>query len=123
MIFMVFMVVSALSNGDDNFQTNHKRKKFYKGKFTFVAPRTMPLGTINGKSRWWHYIPLHDTLKALFQNKSFDVDLRLPEDKQDGVLRDFHDGITFKSNDFLKKNQLLTQSDLLVQSTRFWQFT
>lgn len=50
-------------------KSNFKRKNFYKKHFMYVDPIKVSLGKINGKERFFHYVRIHDTIKAMFQDK------------------------------------------------------
>ena len=66
---------------------------------TYVAPQSVSLGYIGGKKAHFHYVPILEILKALFKDKSFEINLQAPKNKTD-VLKDFTDGLMFKSNKF-----------------------
>lgn len=87
------------------FGTSHKRYKFYKENFAYVEPIQIPLGNAKGKNIFFHYVPIKETLKKLFYNKSLSDQLIFQNpNHEDNVLKDFTDGIVFKENIFFKKN-------------------
>ena len=77
--------------------TDYRRKKFYKENFIYVGPERILLRKVNGKKAHFHYVPIIVTLKAMFKNKSFDIDLKVPRN-EGGVLKDFTDGFVFQSD-------------------------
>lgn len=79
--------------------TDHKRKQFYKETFAYVQPESVSLGKIKGKKAHYHYVPIIDSIKAMFQSKEYNLDLEYPTNDTD-VLKDFFDGELFKSNPF-----------------------
>lgn len=96
---------SLFNNIHDSLGTSFKRRKFFEEHFPYVDPVQIPLPSVNGKKRFWHYIPLKETLKNLFYNKSVTSKLQfdLPENNTK-ILRDFTDGTVFKENMFFKQN-------------------
>lgn len=90
---------------EDFFATSFKRNKFYQENFPYVNPVQIPLSTQNGKKRFFHYVPLKDTLKQLFYNKTLTHELKfnLPENNSN-VFRDFTDGSVFEENKFFQQN-------------------
>ncbi|XP_043472523.1 uncharacterized protein LOC122505125 [Leptopilina heterotoma] len=98
-----------------NFETNYKRRKFYKKHFTYVKPELVSLGKIRGKKAHFHYVPIIETLKALFKNKSFDINLKLPQNDTQ-ILKDFTDGLMFKSNPYFLENPEALQIILYTDS-------
>ena len=65
----------------------------------YVGPERISLGKVKGKKAHFHYVPIIETLKAMFKNKSFDIDLKVPRNER-RVLKDFTDGFVFQSNSF-----------------------
>ena len=66
--------------------TDYRSKKFYKEKAHF------------------HYVPIIETFKAMFKNKSFDdINLKVPRN-EGGALKYFRDGFVFQSNSFFLEN-------------------
>lgn len=90
---------------DDRLGTIFKRRKFYEQNFPYVSPIQVPLDSVNNKKRFFHYVPLQDTLKYLFNNKSLGDKLSfdLPKSNSD-VFKDFTDGSVFKNNPFFQEN-------------------
>ncbi|XP_070525461.1 uncharacterized protein [Cardiocondyla obscurior] len=81
-------------------QTTFLRKQFYKSHFNFIWSKKKILA--NGQ--FLHYIPILETLKTLFYNKSLDFDINMPVQHENNLLKDFTDGNAFKSNTFFKEN-------------------
>ena len=95
---------SPLLQSYDKLNTNHKRKKFYKDSFAFVEPKQKPLPKVKGKIPHFHYVPIIETIKAMFKDKSLQPIPLVSPCLTDDVLRDFTDGTVFQSNDFFKNN-------------------
>lgn len=95
---------NIFANIFNTFKTNYRRKKFYKRNMNFVEPQEVEIGMVSGKMQYFHYVPLISTLKALFFDKSVDMEnCYVPENKEN-VMADFTDGSVFKSNDFFSEN-------------------
>ena len=51
-------------------RSDKSRKSFFKSHFNFVEPVELYLGTDdNSRARYCQYVPVHNTLKALFKNE------------------------------------------------------
>jgi hypothetical protein len=90
---------------DGALRTEHSRKTLYKEKFNYVAPVAMSLESSNGKRRVYHYIPVLQSVKALFQDSSIKCalksNLHKPENDQ---FVDLSDGLVMKQSEFFKAN-------------------
>lgn len=77
----------------------------YEDNFPYVNPTQVPLDSVNNKKRFFHYVPLQETLKKLFDNKSLGDKLifDLPENSGN-IFKDFTDGSVYKNNPFFKNN-------------------
>lgn len=81
--------------------TDYKRKCFYKKHCAFVEPVEVVLSTDHEKKAFFHYVPIQDTLKELFTDKSLTNYLRQnPENRVRDILTDFSDGSVFKNSVF-----------------------
>ncbi|XP_067217409.1 uncharacterized protein [Linepithema humile] len=81
-------------------QTIYSRKEFYKSHFHFVWPKKKPLS----KGEFFHFVPISETLKALFHDKSLDFNISAPVQYEDGLFKDFTDGSAFRTSKFFKEN-------------------
>lgn len=81
-------------------RTTYMRKKFYQTNFCFVEPQRLPLP--NGSV--YYYVPIHETIKAAFKNKSWNFDASSNPQSDSGLIRDFKDGMAFKNNEFFREN-------------------
>lgn len=57
---------NLFNNIEDKLGTSFKRRKFYEKKFSYVNPIQISLPSENGKKRFYHYVPLKETLKHFF---------------------------------------------------------
>ncbi|KYM96897.1 hypothetical protein ALC62_12434 [Cyphomyrmex costatus] len=83
------------------FNTDYKRKKFYKKHFDYVDPVFIK---IKGTQKFFAYVPLQDTLKKFFNDKSLQNVIDLRSQPQHELLKDFTDGKVFRNNTFFKNN-------------------
>ncbi|XP_034237354.1 uncharacterized protein LOC117642862 [Thrips palmi] len=81
-------------------RTTYMRKKFYENNFCFVEPLKLPLP--NGST--FYYIPLAQTIKAAFRNKSWSFGVSSSSQPHSGLYKDFKDGSAFKENIFFQEN-------------------
>ncbi|KAK3911164.1 2,3,4,5-tetrahydropyridine-2,6-dicarboxylate N-acetyltransferase [Frankliniella fusca] len=84
----------------ETLSTSYRRKKYYKKYYEYVRPVKQPLG----RNKFFYYVPVQKTLLASFKNKSVKIVLSPPESFDDGVLRDFTDGLAYKRNQFFIDN-------------------
>lgn len=86
--------------------TNQKRKSVFKSHFDYVEPVPLFLGNDeNGKERFAQYIPIKETLAALFKTTSVREQHAYTHSQPPtpgDVLRDVKDGEGFKSNSLMK---------------------
>lgn len=107
---------NLFNNIEDTLGSSFKRRNFFEKHFPYVNPVQIPLPSTNDKKRFYHYVPLKETLKNLFYNKSLTHELKFDLLKNDSkVLKDFTDGIVFKENKFFQQNpgalQLISYQD------------
>lgn len=95
---------NLFNNIEDSLATSFKRRKFYETTFPYVNPVQLPLPTENGKKRFYHYVPLKETLKTLFYNRTLTHELKFRPENNSNVFRDFTDGTVFKENKFFQQN-------------------
>lgn len=81
-------------------QTIYLRKKFYKSHFYSVWPQKKLLP----KGEFFHFVPILETLKALFHDKSLNFNINIPVQHENDLLKDFTDGSAFRTNKFFKEN-------------------
>ncbi|CAM1294702.1 Uncharacterised protein g1088 [Pycnogonum litorale] len=97
-------------------RSNHVRKTTYKKMFQYVGPVPFMLGrNDSGKDRCLYYVPLKDSLKSLFQNKSvlneyLHTSSPLVHDDHGSnednapLLYDITDGLAYKKNVLFNTN-------------------
>lgn len=88
-------------------RSDRTRKTYFKETFDYVAPAQMYLGTDNsGKERFCQYVPLKNTLSALFKQST--VREQYSQCKthvhKDMVLNDVNDGRNVKENIILQES-------------------
>lgn len=96
---------NLFNNIEDSLATSFKRRKFNERNFPYVNPVQIALPTENGKQRFYHYVPLKETLKKLFCNRTLTHELKFHRPEiNSNVFRDFTDGTVFKENKFFQQN-------------------
>jgi len=89
----------------DILSTDQKRKSFFKTSFNYVEPVPFLLGCDeNGNECFSQYIPIHETLAALFKSESVReqyVATHL-QPATANIIQDVRDGEGFKGNQLLK---------------------
>lgn len=81
--------------------TDYKRKRFYKDHCAFVEPVEVVLSTDHDQKKFFHYVPIQETLKELFSAKSLSNELRRNcEIRERDIQTDFTDGSVFKDSVF-----------------------
>lgn len=86
--------------------SEYKRRNYYKRNFHYVAPQSIFLKIVNGTKRYFEYVPLEETIKSVFHNKSLKAEWRdkiLPN-KNTELLCDITDGTVYKDNPFFQEN-------------------
>jgi hypothetical protein len=86
-------------------RTEHSRKTFYKETFNFVEPVPMLLDSTGRTRRMYHYIPILDSLRALFKDRGIERVLKPDMFSAENTLVDFSDGQIFKQNEFFSANK------------------
>lgn len=82
-----------------------KGTKFYTTQNNYVFPRKVKLGTdVKGNETFFHYVPILNTIKAVFSNKYLAAYLDQPIQNDSNIFRDFSDGNGYKENKFFQKN-------------------
>lgn len=93
------------SKSNEILKSDYKRKKTYKNELNYVSPVEISLGEIEGKQRHFHYVPVIETVKTFFKNKSVTFELNSPTNSDSEVLSDFYDGLVYKNNSFFNDNE------------------
>ena len=86
-------------------RSDKSRKSFLKSHFNFVEPVELDLGTDdNSRARYCQYVPVNNTLKALFKNEC----VRRQHEQihsapaKTNIFEDVSDGSVFKSNELFQ---------------------
>jgi len=96
----IFNMLHNKENG--KLRTKFFRHKYYKTFFYYVNPVCHFLST----SSKFFYIPINETLKALFQNKNFsDNFFKSQMEANDGIYQDIISGYCCRKNEFLINNK------------------
>ena len=82
-----------------SFRTEHSRKQYIQTNFNYVAPisHTLPGLDDNGKPATYQYVPLLETLKALFIDPLVKKQFLSISQRSD-MYKDFSDGLAFQNN-------------------------
>ena len=91
--------------------TEYKRNKFIKNKFTFVAPQEIVLNPKEVKEaaavkEVLHYVPIIESFKNLVQDPTF-IDMKEKNIANDGsniILKDVKDGELYKNSSYFQQN-------------------
>ena len=67
----------------------------YKTNFYNVQPEQKFLDIVNSKKRFFHYVPIEQTIRVMFKNKSFESRSLTSHKQRDDILRDFSDGTVY----------------------------
>ena len=91
-----------MTNSNKIFDSNYKRKQYYKKEFKYVDPVSIEID----KNKHFSYVPPAKTLENMFFDKSIQnhLNFNISEKKSDGLLEDFTDGSVYKNNSFFKQN-------------------
>lgn len=91
--------------GVDTLKTIYKRKKYYKKTFAYIEPIEVLLDENENGKKWFHYVPVEQTLIQLFSDKSLASELnRVSEVTDPDILSDITDGTVFQQSSFFKEN-------------------
>ncbi|KAJ8682313.1 hypothetical protein QAD02_018105 [Eretmocerus hayati] len=102
-IFNEVFATDPISSSFEKLKSDHFRKKYWRKKYDYVPPRFVEIG--KGKNIFFAYVPILETLKCIYRDKSVQTELNKPlEEVTPGVLRNFRDGLSYKSNNFFKEN-------------------
>lgn len=96
--------------------TSHKRRNFYRTTFYYVAPVELYLGRDNShKQCVYHYIPVLETVKAIFSDLEFQKQFLFPESNKFNFLTSYRDGSFYEQNHFFnssdKKIEIILYQD------------
>lgn len=108
-------------NPFQHLETAHQQQKYFINNGHFVKPREIPVGVAYhprnnretghveqiAKQVTFQYIPLCDLLKCILESKGFMKTMNEHRPSQDGVMRDFHDGIFCKEHEFFSKENTI----------------
>ena len=103
-----------LQNPFEQLETAHQQQKYFIQSGNYVKPREIPLGIAYyphnnrdtghvdqvAKHITFQYVPVPDLLKCVLESKGFMREILLYHPSNDGVMRDFHDGLFCKEHDF-----------------------
>jgi hypothetical protein len=103
------------SSFDTALRTNHVRKQTYKEMFNYVEPAQILLGNNDaGKEKFAFYIPILESLRALFKNgsviqeyemaKQSEMNISQLDTENSRCLYDIQCGYSFKENDLFSSN-------------------
>jgi len=82
-----------------------KRTNYYTHNKRYISPKKIMLGTdAEGRETFFHYVPILETIKAMYADKSIEAYLDLPMPSSTDIFQDFHDGKMFKKNEFFANN-------------------
>lgn len=85
-------------------RSGYMRKKYWKENFKYVSPESIYLGEPNGgKKEYCHYVPILETLKLMYEDKSVQNHI-IPVDKERSGYSDIQDGKVFRQNTFYQRN-------------------
>ncbi|ESO99907.1 hypothetical protein LOTGIDRAFT_158065 [Lottia gigantea] len=105
-VFESNFFLKALSNKGE-LNTDYKRKQYFKANFNFVEPIEINLGLDKSNQKCvFHYVPIKETLKALFSNKTFTSQYEKPvhNDAGNNTFSDVLHGHSFKNNKYFIEN-------------------
>ena len=85
---------------DGELRSNYSRNIYFKNNFMFVSPISMQLSSIHDatETATYQYVPILDSLKALFKDASVRKQFLNPTEVCLNVYKDFKDGKVFKNN-------------------------
>lgn len=90
------------------FDTEHKRYKYYKKKFSFVAQETINLGLNKyNKKCNFQYVPLTFSLMELLKHEDVLMQIMNPRESEEGIISDFRDGQFYKFNNHFNKGRII----------------
>ncbi|KAE8746883.1 hypothetical protein FOCC_FOCC006303 [Frankliniella occidentalis] len=100
------MADNPLKKIQNELKTTYLRKETYKRHFSYVNPQRMPIHK-GPYSKHFYFVPIKETVKALFSDKSISFKLSPPQFSQiEDLLLDYTDGYVFKENAFFISNPL-----------------
>ncbi|KAJ8665784.1 hypothetical protein QAD02_007446 [Eretmocerus hayati] len=104
-IFNEVFASDPISSSFDKLKSDHFRKKYWREKYDYVPPRFVEI--VKERNTFFAYVPILETLRCIYSDKSVQTEFNKPlEEPTPGVLQNFRDGLSFKSN---KKIQMLSR--------------
>jgi hypothetical protein len=90
-----------------NFSTKFKRDKFIRKNFDIIDPIQICLGKNKvHEERYYHYIPIQDSLKAFLEDPQVNKLLLQTKSKKPGHLTDYNDGSYYQNNSFFNSSTM-----------------
>ena len=89
-------------------RTDQTRKTFFKSEFRYVDPIPIYLGeNEKGKESFCQYVPIQDTIKALFQFESVREQHAMTKSQllENDILTDVYDGTNMQKNELFKSDK------------------
>lgn len=83
-----------LSSTTGQLRSKFTRAKYYTKYFNFVAPKQICLN----ETSFFYYIPILETITAMFKNENFSSDFFFKKPQENGIFEDVSDGENFKCN-------------------------
>jgi len=98
--------LTSMLHSDGLLRTEHSRKAYYRDLFNFVKPVAKYFGGHGSQKKVYHYVPIKETLQAMFRDPSFRQSLQERDNttKDFSELSDISDGMMFKQNEFFQSN-------------------
>lgn len=105
------------SKSHTTLKSGYKRNKFYKNNLNYVEPQAQLINTVDGKNKYFYYVPISETIKGLYKDKSVISDLLFQKkNSKDSILIDIYDGEAIRSNKLLNENSEALQIILYQDS-------
>ena len=89
-------------------RTMHMRTAFYKQSFNYIEPVAQLLTNCSNETSVFQYIPIKETLKALFRDPNIEKFMKAADTSQAEKLSTLHDctdGLVCRRNSFLRDNE------------------
>lgn len=88
------------------FDTTHKRSVINSQKTTLVNPQKVKLHELkDGTQTHFHYVPILETIKAIYENNYLTFDQSEQDNEKNGTLVDYRSAEVFKMNSFFEHNK------------------
>lgn len=100
----LFSYVHDVNNGI--MRTNFTRKQYYEKYYNFIKPKKIDMGKIEDKESFFYYIPILETLQALFRDENVANTIFADEDKHsNNIFVNISDGNYYRKNAFYKEHK------------------